>query len=197
MGATDRSIHNQLYKCRQLADQLREEVERSGLEKPPRGSENDANTPKTPRTTRVKSSGVGKSGGGSSRVRGSAASRAAKKKNIDTTPTKVGKGTFTAEGLSMIDAIAVDSHDEDESIISLTKSETISIADDIKKEEFKQEVNLMTPEPKLVGIEKFGQRAVAPRVDSLTNGYTLGSGVQSPAINADEFSINEIFDAIH
>lgn len=202
LGATDRSIHHQLCKCRQLADQLRDEVERSGLSKPPRGSEvNAATLPRTPRASRVQSSGVGKSGGGSSRARSSAASKAAKKKkNVDATPTKAGKGTFTTTGLSMIDAIAVDSHDEDESIISLTKSETVSLADDIKKEEakdaFKREVDLMTPEPQLVDIEKFGRRAMTPRAESQTNGYALGFGVQSTAINADEFSINEIFDAI-
>lgn len=183
-----------------MAELLRNEVEQSGVRKPPRGADNDAVTaPKTPRTPRVQSGGVAKSGGASSRARGSAASKAAKKKNIDATPTKVGKGTFSTAGLSMIEPIAVDSHDEDESVISLTKSETMSLVDDIKKEEakeqFKREVDLMTPEPQL-GSELIGQRALGPRVDSRSNGYVVGSGVQF-VVNADDFSINDIFDAIH
>lgn len=153
--------------------------------------------PKTPRTPRVQSGGVSKSGG-ASRARGSAAKG---KKNADT-PTKAGKGRFTTAGLSMIDAIAVDSHDEDGSVISLTKSETMSIIDDMKKEEakeeLKREVDLTTPEPpQQVGIELFGQRPAPPRVDSQSNGYTTGSGAQAAANAADEFSINDIFDAIH
>jgi hypothetical protein len=131
-------------------------------------------------------------------VRGSAAVKG--KKNLDT-PTKAGKGTFTTAGMSMIDAIAVDSHDEDDSVISLTKSETMSITDNIKKEEakekLKREVDLTTPEPPQVGIELFGQRPAPPRVDSQSNGYAVGSGAQSAANAADEFSINDIFDAIH
>ncbi|KUL87304.1 hypothetical protein ZTR_03327 [Talaromyces verruculosus] len=206
-GATDRSIHNQLYKCRQLAEVLKNEVEKSGVKRPPRGSENDAATaPKTPRTPRVQSGGVSKSGGGgggasSSRARGSAAAKG--RKNLDT-PTKTGRGTFTTAGYSMIDAIAVDSHDEDDSVISLTKSETISIVDDVKKEEakeeLKREVDLTTPEPphvQQVGIELFGQRPAPPRVDSQSNGYATVSGTQTAANAADEFSINDIFDAIH
>ncbi|KAI7973464.1 hypothetical protein EIK77_004070 [Talaromyces pinophilus] len=207
-GATERSIHNQLYKCRQLADVLKTEVEKSGVKRAPRGSENDAATaPKTPRTPRVQSGGISKSGGGggsrasSSRARGSAAAKG--KKNLDT-PTKTGKGTFTTAGYSMIDAIAVDSHDEDDSVISLTRSETISIIDDAKKEEakeeLKREVDLTTPEPAQVqqaGIELFGQRPAPPRVDSQSNGYATVSGSQTAANAADEFSINDIFDAIH
>ena len=103
----------------------------------------------------------------------------------------------------MIDAIAVDSHDDDDSVISLTKSETISIIDDVKKEEakeeLKREVDLTTPEPphvQQVGIEWFGQRSAPPRVDSQSNGYAAVSGTQTAANAADEFSINDIFDAI-
>jgi hypothetical protein len=99
----------------------------------------------------------------------------------------------------MIDAINVDSHDEADSVISLTKSETTSVQDDTKKEEakeeLKREVDLTTPEPQL-GLELFGQRPAPPRVDSQSNGYPTDSGAQV-ATNADEFSIDDIFDAIH
>lgn len=156
--------------------------------------------PKTPRTPRIQSGGGVSKSGGSARVRGSAASKG--KKNLDT-PTKSGKGTFTTAGYSMVDAIAVDSHDEDDSVISLTKSETISIIDDVKKEatkeELKREVDLTTPEPaQQVGIELFGQRPVPPPVDSQSNGYAADPKGQVAAnAAADEFSINDIFDAIH
>lgn len=183
-GATDRAIHNQLTKCRQLAEQLRDELEKNGV----------ATVPKTPRTPKRQSGGISKSGGtSSSRARGSAAKG---KKNLDT-PTKTGKGTFTTAGASLIDAIALDSHDDDDSVISLAKSETMSITDDVKMEEakeaFKREVDLTTPEPQ-VGIQSLGQRPAPPRVDSRSNGYLVESGARVAA-NADDFSINDIFDA--
>ena len=192
-GATDRSIHNQLSKCRQLAEQLKDEVKKSGLNKPPRGTESDiGTTPKTPRTSRVSEKGSVTKTGGSSRAprSGSAAKRG---KNL-TTPTKAGKGVVNpTAGLSLMDAIAVDSQDEEDGAMSPAKSETISIQDFvIKKEESKEEIK-----PK---VDLFGQRDAPLRLGSQGSGYTLNQPTQVAAIPAnavDEFSIDEIFDAIH
>jgi hypothetical protein len=102
--------------------------------------------------------------------------------------------------MSMIDAIAVDSNDEDDSVISLTISETKSVQNDMKKEEakeeFKREVDLTTPEP-LPSLQLFGEQPMSPYIDSQTNGYAMNSGANSTAMATDEFSIDDIFDANH
>lgn len=99
----------------------------------------------------------------------------------------------------MIDAIAVDSNDEEDSVISLTKSETMSIQNDMKKEEakeeFKREVDLTTPEP-LPSLQLFGEQPMF-HIDSQTNGYAMNSGAIFAAMATDEFSIDDIFDANH
>ncbi|KAE8554481.1 hypothetical protein TMatcc_005982 [Talaromyces marneffei ATCC 18224] len=191
-GATDRSIHNQICKCRELAKQLKNEVEKTGVQRPPRGMDGNAGmVSRTPRTPRTQFGGVSKSGGASSRSRGGAA----KGKNL-ATPTKASKGSFTSEGMSMIDAIVVDSNDE-VSVISLTKSETTSIHDDMKKEEikkeFKREIDLTTPEL-VPSLQFFGGRPQPARVDSQTNGYVIGSGAQSATNTKDDFRVDDIFD---
>ncbi|EED21660.1 conserved hypothetical protein [Talaromyces stipitatus ATCC 10500] len=179
-GATSRAVDHQFSKIRRASKELVAEAQKNGVEisATPRA----ARTPRTPR-----SGGVFRSG---------ASTKAhSKDKGLDT-PTKSRKGTLSAGGLSMMDAITVDTDKDDESVISVAKFDTMSIQSDTKEEsehdtvEPKREADLTTP-----SIQLFGQRPTTPRVDSRSNGYVLGTGKKSTvtANVASEFSMDDIF----